>query len=100
MLYNFASTKEPESLESVSNEAMRISGGCFKSTPVSRLHITEQPPLQIMRDELSLKYYYKVKHLLQNPAFKFILSEQETLYVNEISPPRIRNQNPKNTHKI
>ena len=34
---------------------------------------------QIRRDTLSLKYYYKVKTLPQNPAFRYIISEQETL---------------------
>ena len=88
MVYNLASCRELESVESVSNEAMRISSGCFKSTPISSLQvITEEPPLQIRRDKLSLKYYYKAKSLLQNPAFKFITQEQETLYANKNSPP-------------
>ena len=67
---------------------MRISSGCFKSAPISSLQVfTEEPPLQIKKDKLSLKYYYKVKSLLQNPAFKFITPEQETLYANKNSPP-------------
>ena len=41
---------------------MRISSGCFKSTPISTLKvITEEPPLHMRRDQLSLKYFYKVK---------------------------------------
>ena len=62
IVYNSARSRELVSLETVSNEAMRISSGCFKSTPLSSLQvITEEPPLQIRRDKLSLKYYYKVK---------------------------------------
>ena len=36
-----------------------------------------------MRDKVSLKCYYKVKTLLQNPAFKFKTPEQETTYANK-----------------
>ena len=62
IVYNSTSNRELVGLESVSNEAMRISSGCIRSTPLSSLQIiTEEPPLQIWRDKLSLKYYYKVK---------------------------------------
>ena len=79
-VYNYASSRELESLESVSNDVMRTSSGCFKFTPISSLQvIIEEPQLQIGRDKLSLKYYYKGKILLQNPACKIVTSEQETL---------------------
>ena len=62
IVYNFVSSRKLESLELISNEAVRISNGCFKYTPTSSLQvITEESPLQIRRHELSLKYYYKVK---------------------------------------
>ena len=86
IVYNSASSREPVSIESFSNEAMRISSGCFKSTAIFSLQVTtEEPPLQTRRDKLSLKYFYKVKSLLQNPAFKFITPEQEILYANKNS---------------
>ena len=88
IVYNSASSRELVRLESVNNEAMRVSSGCIRSTSLSSLQvITKEPRLQIRRDKLSLKYYYKVKNLLQNPVFKFITSEQETLYSNKSSPP-------------
>ena len=56
--YNCASSRKLQSLESVSYESMRISSGCFKSTPIFSLQvITEEAPLQIKKDKLSLKYY-------------------------------------------
>ena len=71
IVYNSASSRELVSLESVSNEAMRISSGCFRSTPISSLQvITEEPPLQKRRDKLSLKYYYKVKKLTTKSGFQ------------------------------
>ena len=79
-LIRSASSRKLESLESVSNKVMRISSGCFKSTPITSLQVTtEEPPLQIRNDKLSPKDYYKVKGFLQNPAFNFITPEQETL---------------------
>ena len=88
VLHSSASSRELESLESISNEVLRISSGGFKSTPLSSLQIIkEKTSLQIRRDKLSLKYYYKVKSLLQNPAFKFITPEQEIPYTNKNSLP-------------
>ena len=88
IVYISASSRDLKSPESVSNEVMRISSRCLKSTPISILHIiTEKPPLQIRRDKLGLKYYYKVKSLLENPAFKFITPDQQTLYAKKNSPP-------------
>ena len=78
--YISLSSRELESLETVSNDAMRISSEYFKSTPISSLQvITEEPPLQTRRDQLSLKLYYKVKSVLQIPGLKFISPEQEAL---------------------
>ena len=56
--------------------------------------------LRQSRDKLSLKYYYKVKSLLQNPVFKFITSQREILYANKNSPHSVRNQNKKLQTKL
>ena len=42
IVYNSASSRELISLESVSNEAMRISSGRFKSTPLSSLRVVTE----------------------------------------------------------
>ena len=87
-VYNSASSRKLESIESVTNEAMRIFSRCFKSTPTFRLQvITEDPLLQIRRDKLRLEYNYKVETLLQNPASKIINPKQEAIYANKNSPP-------------
>ena len=45
--------------------------------------------LQIITEENPrLKYYYKMKSLLQNLVFKILITEQETLYANKIFPPQ------------
>ena len=99
IVYNSASSRELVSVESVSIAAMRISSGYFKCTPLPSVQvITEESLLQIKRDKQSLKYYYKVKSLLQNPAFKFNTPEQESLYANKNSPPpfAVRKKNTQN----
>ena len=66
IVYNSESSGELEILEGDSNEAMKISRGCLKSTPISSLLvITEGYPLELKRDKLSIIYYYKVKNLLK-----------------------------------
>ena len=42
IVYNSVSIRELGSLESVSNEAMRIFGKCFKYTPISSLQVTTE----------------------------------------------------------
>ena len=88
IVYNSVSLSELKDLESVSNEAMRISRRCFNSTPMfSPQVITEEPRPRIRRDKLSLEDNYKVKSLLQNSAFKFIIPVREAPYTNKNSPP-------------
>ena len=70
-VYSSASSREVVNLESVSNEAMRIPSGRFRFTPLSSLQvITEEPPIQIGRDKLSLKCYYKMKTWLSIPSLQ------------------------------
>ena len=46
------------SLDVVANEAMRITSGAFKTTPVSSMQImNSEAPLELRRAELLLKYY-------------------------------------------
>ena len=78
IVYNSANCRDLLSLESVTNEDMRIPSGCFKSIPTPNLQvITEEPPLKMWGDKLSLKYYYNSKSLLQNPVFIFITQEHK-----------------------
>jgi len=88
IIYNSANKQNLKSIETVSNEAMRIASRCFKTTPISSLQvITNEPPLQLRRDKLSLKYYYKIRSLPSNPTFNLLSVEQETLYANKNLPP-------------
>ena len=73
-VYNSASTTYLNSLDSIASDAMRIATGAFKSTPVDSLHaITNEPPLQLRRNTIILRYYYKIRSSLNNPAFEAVV---------------------------
>ena len=66
IVYKSKRGKELANIESVSNEAKKISSGCFKSTPAPSLQvITIKPPLQIRRDMLSLSKMLTTKFRFQ-----------------------------------
>ena len=88
IVYDSAATQDLKALETTANEAMRIASGCLKSTPISSLRVvSEEPPLQMRRDQLSRKYYYKIRSSPNNPGFKHITPEQENLYSMKRIPP-------------
>jgi len=69
-VYNSANQANLNLLEPIANEALRIATGAFKSTPIQSLQIlANEMPLQLRRDNLTLKYYYKIRSHLGNPAF-------------------------------
>jgi hypothetical protein len=59
-----------KTLNPIANEALRLATGAFKSTPVETLHVlTNELPLNIRREQMTLKYYYKLRSQISNPAF-------------------------------
>ena len=63
------------------NEAMRISTGAFKSTPVKSLAVlTNEADLNLRRNELLLRYYYKLKHHFVNPAYSSVVNQNLELF--------------------
>jgi len=83
--YNSASKTDLKVLDSVANDAIRLATGAFKSTPVDSLQVlANEMPLHLRRDTLTLKYFYKVKSQLNNPAFKqAIPTNYNILYRNK-----------------
>ena len=60
LVYCSASDSLLKSLDVISNEAMRISTGAFKSMPITSLNmLTNKPSLVLRRSELTLRYYFK-----------------------------------------
>ena len=87
-VYDSAAKQDLRALEVIANEAMRIASGCFKSTPIASLQvITSEAPLQLRRDKLGMKYYYKTRHQPNNPAFRHLTPEHENLHLISRTPP-------------
>jgi len=73
IVYGSASKHILRSLDPISNEAIRIATGAFKSSPVDRLHVlANEPPLESRRAELTLRYFFKLKSHFMNPAYNCI----------------------------
>ena len=61
-LYSSASPNILKMLDPVHNEAMRLCSGAFRTSPTSSLMVElNQPPLDLHREELCLKYMYRIK---------------------------------------
>ena len=70
-------------LDVVVNDVMRISTGAFKSTPIKNLNILcNEPELKLRRYDLMLRYYFKLKCHLQNPAYSSLIDDRLELYFN------------------
>ena len=89
IVYGAASETSLRSLDVVANEAMRITSGAFKTTPVSSMQImNSEAPLELQRAELLMKYYYKPRCHLQNPAYGCVIND---ILLNFLTRPRIKN---------
>ena len=91
IVYNSACNTTKALLNPVENEGLRICSGAFKSTPVSSLQvITNQPPLDLRRLHLSLKYYLKLRSHISNPAFSSVVPKTVAPQLLSSDPPPLR----------
>merc|ERR1712002_710162 len=88
IVYASANKIELNKLKVVSNDALRISTGAFKSTKIEALYglTCEMPPEQ-RRDYLSLRYYAKIKSQLSNPAYSCITIRNEIPFTEASGKP-------------
>lgn len=89
-VYQSATNSIKALLEPIQNECLRIASGAFKSTPVPNLQIIcNQMPLEMRRQLLTLKYHYKMKSHIYNPAFSAsVPTTDNRLFANKrITPP-------------
>jgi len=83
IVYGSASAAALAPLNTVANDAMRIATGAFRTTPISSLQIlTNEPSLELRRQELTVKYYVKLKAHIQNPAFNSVFNSNLRLFFN------------------
>ena len=93
IIYGSASNTILQQLDAVHHDALRISTGAFKSTPVENLYILcTEPSLADRRRDILCRYYYKLKCYINNPARSSIVNEELGLYFrsrNHIDKPII-----------
>ena len=66
-LYNTASAGRTKKLDSIHREGIRIYTGAFRTSPAEALHVeANDPPLELRRNELGLRFLYKLK---SNPSY-------------------------------
>lgn len=81
IVYGSANTTLLKGLEVIQNEAMRISTGALKSTPIKNLNILcNEPSLELRRKDLLLRYFFKLKCHFINPAYSCIVNNQLELF--------------------
>ena len=99
IIYASASKTTLSRIDVVSNEALRIATGTFKSTPIEALYnVAEETTPSGRRDYLTIRYYLKVRASISNPAYKCIAPKNENLYNNQTgSNFAIRMKRPKAT---
>ena len=67
----------------MSNEALHVATGAFCSTPVDSLRtLTNEMSLEYRRNFLSLRYFYKIKGHIDNPASRSLSLHERTLFRN------------------
>ena len=62
-------------LDPVHNQGLRLSFRAFRSSPVESLYVeAHEPPLEIRREKLALKYILKPKHNPGNPVYDVVFN--------------------------
>ena len=80
VVYHSASNTTKRILDPVTNECLRIATGAFKTTPIESLQVLcNEMSLENRRQHLTLKYYYKIRSQLHNPAFNAVVTTSDRL---------------------
>ena len=84
MVYGAVSDSALKSLDAVVNEAMRISTGAFKRTPVKSMNfMTNESQLKLSRNDLLLRCYFKLKCHLINSAYASIVNRDLEMFFHQ-----------------
>ena len=89
-VYSSATPSILKQLNSTTNDALRISTGCFRSTPIETLHnLAGEIPLGLRRENLILRHFFKIKASLSNLSFNYLISNpNRKIFIHRrISPP-------------
>ena len=87
-IYNSATKTTLDVLGAITTKGLRLATGAFRTTPLDTLHVLaiEMKP-QHRRDYLALRYYYKIKNQISNPAHSHLVPlDYRTLFKNKGIP--------------
>ena len=89
IVYCPAPERHLNELNVVANDGMRVATGAFRSSPVQSLEVLgNERPLEYRRMLQTLKYYYKMRSQLHNPALRAALvTRDERLITNKVITP-------------
>ena len=88
IVYASATPTELNKLKVVTNDALRISTGAFKSTKIEALYgLSCEITPELRRDYLALRYYVKIKSNLSNPANNCITVRNEIPFTDLTGKP-------------
>jgi len=94
VVYAGASASALKVLDSIHGDAMRLATGAYRTTPIADLQaLTNEKPLQLRRDLQTIRYYYKSRSSLSNPAYSAaVIAKHELLYINKNLTPPVANR--------
>ncbi|XP_078051512.1 uncharacterized protein LOC144477652 [Augochlora pura] len=79
IVYNSANPSILKKLNTISNTALRLTVGAFRTSPINGiLSEVSEPPLQTRRKYLSVKYAIKTASFPQNPAYHNVFKQNRT----------------------
>ena len=75
IVYGSARKSYLKMLDPIHHQGLRIALGAFRTSPVESLYAeAREPPLDIRRLQLSMRYYLKLKSLPENPAYDIVMN--------------------------
>jgi len=76
-VYGSARKSYISKLEPIANQALRLCLGAFRTSPTTSLQILcHEPPLELLRNELALKYTLKLQANPSNPTFNTMFTDK------------------------
>ncbi|MEN8173077.1 MAG: reverse transcriptase domain-containing protein [Chloroflexota bacterium] len=95
IVYGSARKSYLRMLDPIQNQALRLSLGAFRTSPIDSLYVeADEPPLQLRRKKLALQYALKLYANPDNPAQDYVLNPDQTLpyqnHPNAIMPLSLR----------
>ena len=81
IVYGSATRSSLSVLNAIPNIDMRMGAGAFKTSPISSLQILcNEPALEVRREDLSMRYFFRYKCFIANPVHSSVVNQQFALF--------------------